>query len=410
MRPIASEWPLLKVLRSVASQDDEWQVTAAAVIGLQRKDMAEIWMHYHCVGEAHDLKAPQREKRGVVEYSKPSEDFSSMARDAMHVMEILLSGVKFRGVEVTRYDWEYHLLRQLGYLEMEDPNKRALAMLTCLVLSAASTDFSCIEGTASLKNNGFLNDIDQMITRPVTEISACIKKCGIHNTRAVYLKSIFTEIKEKHGGLVPGDMDSLTALHGVGRKTAILLCNEAHGFFRGIGTDKHVCNVSEAIGIFAKTHGLKNAAPIHVEMSLRTWIAQAQFKETNRTFGSMAQLFTQVLGNVQANPEKFRERANPEKLVDVEKEDEDNEEDIENLRRLGLSMVDRFHCAYEIELIWFIIGKIRRHYKKVAEKRATKKEAGDEESDDEAVEEEERNPQDMDEENEFWGSVEVNNE
>jgi hypothetical protein len=35
VRPIAAEWPLPKVQRSVASQDDEWQVSAAAVIGLQ---------------------------------------------------------------------------------------------------------------------------------------------------------------------------------------------------------------------------------------------------------------------------------------------------------------------------------------------------------------------------------------
>jgi hypothetical protein len=33
--PIAVEWPLLEVQRSVASQDDEWQVPAAAVIGPQ---------------------------------------------------------------------------------------------------------------------------------------------------------------------------------------------------------------------------------------------------------------------------------------------------------------------------------------------------------------------------------------
>jgi len=35
VRPIADEWPLLNVQRSTASQDDEWQVPAAAVIGLQ---------------------------------------------------------------------------------------------------------------------------------------------------------------------------------------------------------------------------------------------------------------------------------------------------------------------------------------------------------------------------------------
>ncbi len=35
MGPIAAERPLLKVQRSIASQDDEWQVPAVAVICLQ---------------------------------------------------------------------------------------------------------------------------------------------------------------------------------------------------------------------------------------------------------------------------------------------------------------------------------------------------------------------------------------
>lgn len=35
MRAIADEWPLLNVQRSIASQDDKWQVPEADVIGLQ---------------------------------------------------------------------------------------------------------------------------------------------------------------------------------------------------------------------------------------------------------------------------------------------------------------------------------------------------------------------------------------
>lgn len=35
VRPIAAEWPLLKMQRPVASQGDEWQVSVEAVIGLQ---------------------------------------------------------------------------------------------------------------------------------------------------------------------------------------------------------------------------------------------------------------------------------------------------------------------------------------------------------------------------------------
>jgi hypothetical protein len=34
-RHVAVEWPLLKVQRTLATQDDECQVSAAAVIGLQ---------------------------------------------------------------------------------------------------------------------------------------------------------------------------------------------------------------------------------------------------------------------------------------------------------------------------------------------------------------------------------------
>lgn len=36
MWPIAAEWLLLRVQRSAALQDDEWQFPAAAVIGLQK--------------------------------------------------------------------------------------------------------------------------------------------------------------------------------------------------------------------------------------------------------------------------------------------------------------------------------------------------------------------------------------
>jgi endonuclease III len=36
-------------------------------------------------------------------------------------------------------------------------------------------------------------------------------------------------------------------LKGVGRKTAILMLNEAYGAYAGIGTDKHVCEVSFAL-------------------------------------------------------------------------------------------------------------------------------------------------------------------
>lgn len=358
---------------------------AAAVIGINRKSLREIWCHYYGDSE-DDLQPPQREKPFSTEYLKPTDQFSSMATDAMHVMKILLEGVAFRGLEVTRYDWEYHLMKRLNCLAEEDPQKRMRAMLACLVLSAASTDFSCIQGTAALNEAGLLDDVDKMAEASEEKIAECIKVCGIHKNRSKFLKGIFSQIKSKHESVVPGSVDALVDMTGVGRKTAILLCNEGHGFFRGIGTDKHVCNISHALGFFTLTFGLKNPAPLHVEASLRTWIPTKKFKETNMIFGSMAQLFTQVLGKIQTGVG----------------EDELSPEDESQVRRLALAISDRIHVAYELEVIWFIIAKIRAHYKFVAKKREKAAAADEEESDDEAVEEEIDNTDD----NEFqFGDV-----
>ncbi len=53
---------------------------------------------------------------------------------------------------------------------------------------------------------------------------------------------------EQHGGEVPADMDALTALPGVGRKTANVVLGHALGV-PGLPVDRHVLRVSNRIGI-----------------------------------------------------------------------------------------------------------------------------------------------------------------
>ena len=43
VRPMAAEWRLLHVQRSVASQDDEWQGSAAAVVSVQNLTDCSQW-------------------------------------------------------------------------------------------------------------------------------------------------------------------------------------------------------------------------------------------------------------------------------------------------------------------------------------------------------------------------------
>jgi endonuclease III len=170
---------------------------------------------------------------------------------------------------------------------------------------------------------------------------------------------MFSEIRDKHGGMVPSTMKDLTELKGVGTKTATLLLNEGFGFFAGIGTDKHVCQVSLALGLFSTGDKMKHATPNHVEASLRTWIHQSMYKETNKIFGGMAQILTQRLLTVNTQGQK---------------------DDLEGLLQV---IFQRFSTYYELELIWFMIGRIRHHYIGVAEKRKKAEEMDEEESDDE---------------------------
>ena len=65
----------------------------------------------------------------------------------------------------------------------------------------------------------------------------------------------------KHGGQVPADMEQLTALPGVGRKTANVVLGHALGV-PGLPVDRHVLRVSNRIGI------AEGDDPVEVEAQL----------------------------------------------------------------------------------------------------------------------------------------------
>lgn len=66
---------------------------------------------------------------------------------------------------------------------------------------------------------------------------------------------------EVHGGQVPGTMEELTALRGVGRKTANMVLGNALGV-PGIAVDTHVLRVSRRLGLTTSTDPKKVEADI----------------------------------------------------------------------------------------------------------------------------------------------------
>ena len=313
-----------------SKMEDAWNPLEVALSGLHQTSASSIWLHYHSDDtKLHDLSPPKRKRRGV-EYKIPSESFIMMASDILRLMNELVLACDGGGLKTKRYHWEYLLLKGINQVgDIMDSQLRVRAMLVCLILSAASTDGSCIKATINLFQKNFLT-LDGMAGAKIPEIEACIEGCGLQHKRAHYLQDTFKEICGPHKGVVPDELEALVKLPGVGQKTAILLLNEAYGFFAGIGCDVHVCYTSLALGLFA-LDDLKEPYAGHVEASLRTWIPQYDYKKVNCTFGSMVQLVTEILDG----------------SIDKKKANQ------------FLACMAKFQGdKYEYEIIWFIIGRI----------------------------------------------------
>ncbi len=80
------------------------------------------------------------------------------------------------------------------------------------------------------------------------ELEPQIHSTGFFRAKSKALIGMATALVQAHGGSVPADMDALTALPGVGRKTANVVLGHALGV-PGLPVDRHVLRVSNRLGL-----------------------------------------------------------------------------------------------------------------------------------------------------------------
>jgi endonuclease-3 len=137
---------------------------------------------------------------------------------------------------------ERYIVEQKGYLHYES----AWQLLFATILSAQCTDARVNMTTPVLF--GRYPDLASMAGADIEELEAIIRPCGFYHTKAEHIITCARDLIARHGGEVPSDLDLLTALPGVGRKTA----NVVRGMiFRipSIVVDTHVLRVSSRLGI-----------------------------------------------------------------------------------------------------------------------------------------------------------------
>ena len=95
------------------------------------------------------------------------------------------------------------------------------------------------------------------------EVGEYIHSCGFFNSKSKDLVACAKILLEKHGGKVPATMEELTALPGIGRKTANLILGDVYGEPSYV-CDTHCIRITGRLGI---TDGSKD--PLQVERQLR---------------------------------------------------------------------------------------------------------------------------------------------
>ncbi len=96
------------------------------------------------------------------------------------------------------------------------------------------------------------------------EVEKYIHSCGFFRAKARDIVLCAQMLLQKHGGKVPGTMEELTALPGVGRKTANLILGDIFGVPGSTVVDTHCIRLSNRMGL---VDDMKD--PVRIEMALR---------------------------------------------------------------------------------------------------------------------------------------------
>lgn len=98
----------------------------------------------------------------------------------------------------------------------------------------------------------------------VEEVERYVHACGFFRAKARDIVACAQMLLEKHGGRVPDTMEELTALPGVGRKTANLILGDVYRVPGSTVVDTHCIRLSNRMGL---VDDVKD--PVKIEMALR---------------------------------------------------------------------------------------------------------------------------------------------
>lgn len=150
-------------------------------------------------------------------------------------------------------------------LDFETP----LQLLVATILSAQCTDARVNQVTPALFRR--FPTASGYAEADLAEMEQMVKSTGFFRNKARALVGLGQALVSDHAGEVPGSMEELVRLPGVGRKTANVVLGNAFGLDEGIVVDTHVKRLARLLGLTSETD------PVKVEVDLMALVPRADW-------------------------------------------------------------------------------------------------------------------------------------
>lgn len=144
-------------------------------------------------------------------------------------------------------------------------------LLVATVLSAQTTDLAVNKATRGLFEE--YPDAESMAQAPDGAIAMHIGGIGLWRAKAKNVRELSRRLATEFHGEVPADLDALTSLPGVGRKTATAVLGTAFGLSAGVTVDTHMVRINRLLGLTRSKTPEQIAADLEALLPSKQWPA-----------------------------------------------------------------------------------------------------------------------------------------
>lgn len=141
-------------------------------------------------------------------------------------------------------------------------------LLVATVLSAQTTDVRVNATTPGLFAR--FPDAEAMAHADERELQDIVRPLGFYRNKATAIQGLSRALVEHHGGEVPGTVDALVKLPGVGRKTAFVVLGNAFGV-PGLTVDTHFGRLARRLGFTEQQDPVKVEHEVAALFEPRDW-------------------------------------------------------------------------------------------------------------------------------------------